>query len=244
MTTYQFAASEVRPDLPAAHDRFFERLRGPGSWWTGVEKIAIAAEARRAKSCELCRRRKAALSPFSLQGEHDAASALATPVVEAVHRLTTDSGRLTQRWFQSITSEGMTPEAYVELVGTVAALVSIDSFCIAMGFPLRDLPVPDSAAATGYRPASARMEDAWVPMIPADGNDGAEADLWARGRTGNVVRALSVVPDEVRTLSDLSSAHYLPMAMVPDPRARTAHLDRQQIELSAGRISALNQCYY
>jgi hypothetical protein len=244
MTTYHFADLEVRPDLAVSHDRFFERLRRPGSWWTGTERIAIATEARQAKSCDLCRQRKAALSPFSIEGAHDAATALAGPVVEAVHRLVTDPGRLTRRWFADVTRKAMTPEAYVELVGTVAALVSIDSFCVALGFPLRELPPPEPGAPTGYRPVSARMEDAWVPMIPAEGNDGAEADLWISGRTGNVVRALSAVPDEVRTLIELSNSHYLPMAAVPDPRARTAHLDRQQIELIAGRISALNQCYY
>jgi alkylhydroperoxidase family enzyme len=244
MTTYHFADIEVRPDLAAAHDHFFERLRRPGSWWTGAERVAIAAEARQAKSCALCRQRKAALSPFSIDGAHDAAVSFAEPVVEAVHRLVTDPGRLTQRWFADVTRTAMTPEAYVELVSIVAALMSIDSFCIALGIPLRELPAPEPGSPTGYRPASARMEDAWVPMIPADANHGAEADLWISGKTGNVVRALSVVPDEVRTLLELSSAHYLPMAAVPDPRARTAHLDRQQIELVAGRISALNQCYY
>jgi hypothetical protein len=88
------------------------------------------------------------------------------------------------------------------------------------------------------------MEDAWVPMIPEHNNGGAEADLWAQGRSGNVIRAMSLVPDEVRTLSDLSAAHYLPNHRVADPVARGEHLDRQQMELIAGRVSALNQCYY
>ena len=38
----------------------------------------------------------------------------------------------------------------------------------------------------------------------------SEADLWRVGRTGNVIRAMSLVPDEVRTVVDLSDAHYLP----------------------------------
>ena len=88
------------------------------------------------------------------------------------------------------------------------------------------------------------MEEAWVPMIPDDANHGAEADLWPIGRTGNVIRAMSLVPDEVRTLGDLGAAHYLPNVMVRDPSACPAHLDRPQTELIAARVSALNQCFY
>jgi hypothetical protein len=53
-----------------------------------------------------------------------------------------------------------------------------------------------------------------------------------------------LVPDEVRTLADLSAVHYLGMADVPDPRAARGHLTRPQMELVAGRVSALNSCFY
>ena len=71
-----------------------------------------------------------------------------------------------------------------------------------------------------------------------------EADLWAPGAVGNVVRAMSVVPDEVRTLKDLSAAHYLPIRNVRDPSATQGALGRTQIELVAGRISAIHECFY
>jgi hypothetical protein len=80
-------------------------------------------------------------------------------------------------------------------------------------------------------------------MIPAREATGAEADLWSRGRTGNVIRALSLVPDEVRGLKDLSAAHYMtPEEMIDLGAGRT--LDRAQIELVAGRVSALRECFY
>ena len=47
------------------------------------------------------------------------------------------------------------------------------------------------------------QEDAWVPMIPVDRATGAEADLYGGQAVGNVIRAMSLVPDEVRTLCDL-----------------------------------------
>ena len=83
-----------------------------------------------------------------------------------------------------------------------------------------------------------------MPWIPADGNTGADEDLWPRGRTGNVIRALSLVPDEVRTMLATSDVHYLPIADVMNPQAQGRALERAQIELLAARVSALNQCYY
>ena len=56
------------------------------------------------------------------------------------------------------------------------------------------------------------------------------------------MRALSLVPDEVRTLYDLSAAHY-PMVRCAT-QCLTGVLNRMQIELIAGRVSALRQCFY
>ncbi len=81
-------------------------------------------------------------------------------------------------------------------------------------------------------------------MVPANNAGTPEADLWPAGRTGNVIRAMSLVPDEVRTLSDLSEVHYLPNARVRDPSASQGSLIRSQIELVAGRVAVLNDCFY
>ena len=56
---------------------------------------------------------------------------------------------------------------------------------------------------------------------------------------------MSLVPDAVRTLKDLSAVHN-----TANENARKAGvncggaLTRSQKELLAGRVSALNQCYY
>jgi hypothetical protein len=57
------------------------------------------------------------------------------------------------------------------------------------------------------------------------------------------MRAMSLVPDEVRGLVDLSAAHYLAPTAMMDLSAGLS-LDRAQIELIAGRVSALNECFY
>ena len=61
----------IRDDLAAAQAKMLACLSEPGTWWTGAERRAIALEARAARDCTLCSERKAALSPFSVDGTHD-----------------------------------------------------------------------------------------------------------------------------------------------------------------------------
>ena len=155
-----------------------------------------------------------------------------------------DANRLTRRWYTARLATGLSDGQYVEIVGTVAALVSIDQFCRGIGESEHPLPMPLPGAPSHYRPASAGQDAAWVPMVPAENAETPEADLWPAGQTGNVIRAMSLVPDEVRTLCDLSGVHYLPIARAGDPNATQGALTRPQIELIAGRVSALNRCFY
>jgi hypothetical protein len=242
--SYSAALVPVRDDFAAAHTRFWRRLAAPGAWWTGAERVAIAAEVRQARHCALCQARKAALTPAAVQGHHDHLGALPDAAVDVIHRVVTDPGRLSRPWFTGIMAAGLSAEQYVEILGTLVALVSIDSFCRGIGVPLHPLPTPQPGASSHYRPPGAIQEEAWVPMIPMERATGAEADLYGGQAVGNVVRALSLVPDEVRTLYDLSAVHYLPMGQVRDPSASAGALNRMQIELIAGRVSALRQCFY
>jgi hypothetical protein len=244
--SYEDASFAVRSDFAASHSRYWGRLAAPGTWFDSAERIAIAREVRSAWDCQLCKERKSALSPVAVSGMHDAITVLRPIVIEAVHRITTDAARLTRTWYEKLLDDGMSDGEYVEIVGTVAAIVSIDSFCKAIGVPLRDLPRPGVGEPTLYRPAKLDCgEDAWVPMVPEENAGTPEADLWESGRTGNVIRAMSLVPDEVRTLGDLSVAHYLPHRNVRQAGVNIGRaLTRSQMEIIAGRVSALNQCFY
>jgi hypothetical protein len=55
---------------------------------------------------------------------------------------------------------------------------------------------------------------------------------------------MSLVPDEVRTLNDLGAVHYLRNSQVRDLSAAAGTLSRMQMELIAGRVSALRRCFY
>ena len=247
----RYEAPGVRADLAAAHARYWRRLGRPGANWSGAERIAIAREARHASGCAFCRRLRAALSPHTESGAHDAdpgsSDLLTTTAVDAVHRIVNDASRLTARWYEWTLAGGLTDGRYVELVGTVVSVLSIDSFCRAIGAPFHPLPEPEPGPASGYRPPTAAHDGgSWVPMVPFDNAGTAEADLWPANRTGNVIRALSLAPDEVRTLHDLGGAHYIDHGLVRDPSASRegGALSRAQIELVAGRVSMLNDCFY
>ena len=234
---------EVRDDIVDSHRSIWQKLAGPGSWWTGVERLALAAEARQAPHCDLCKENKQALSPFAADGSHDTATELPAACVDVVHRVVTDPSRLTQTWYQQKLDQGLSDASYVEIVSVVAMVVSVDSVCRGLGQPPHPLPQPQAGEPSRYRPAQATLGEAWVPMIPARGAVGPEKGLWGGGPPGNALRALSLVPDAVRDIVEFAATHYVPFDRALNPRVGLS-ISRPQIELVAGRVSALNECFY
>jgi len=243
MANFQYESSRdrIRPDLAEAHLRAWERIAKPGTWLTGAQRVAVAEETRRAGDCELCRNRKAALSPRSVQGEHDHAGALPAPIVDEIHRVTTDAARLSQSWYQSLLEGGLSAEQYVEALGVAVCVISIDGFHRAMGLDPEPLPLPVEGEPSRTRPDDIVEGEAWVPMRDTK-SAVAEAGLKTR-KVPYVMRALSLVPAEVDAWEDLSRAQYLSKRqMMRFEKIRA--IDRAQIELVAGRVSALNECFY
>lgn len=235
----------IRADIAAAHQRFWRDLAKPGSWWSGAQRVAIAAESRHAWDCEYCRARKQALSPYTFDGNHAAVSDLPKLAVDAVHRIITDQSRITQRYVDDNAAQGLSKAAYVELVGIVVAVLSIDEFHRALGLPPEPLPEPEAGDMDRYQPANLSDDIGFVPTVPPDGSVGLEADLWPQGRTANVVRALTLVPDALRAWRDLSDAQYLSFAEMQNfDQPANRSINRMQIELIAGRVSAVNECFY
>jgi len=242
---YSAAGVPIRDDLRAAHRLIWEYIRKPGNWWTGAQRVAICAAARGADACPLCRARKAALSPNAVSGKHADTGGLPPNVIDVVHRIRTDPGRLSRAWFESVVAGGLDAPHYVELVSLVTMLSGVDFFCRSVGLAPFPLPEPLPGAPSRHLPASAKPGTAWVPMIAPEDAAGPEADMYPPAPfIPNIVRALSLIPDAVRTLWHSSDAHYLPVAEIGNPAARKAALDRMQTELVAARVSALNECFY
>ena len=234
----------MRDDLRRAHQAILEHVASPGTWLTGAERVAVAQVSRAAPGCALCRERKAALSPYAVGGEHDAAPGLDPLVVEVAHRVRTDSGRLSRAWFEALRDAGLDDARYVEVVGVVTMVAGLDYCARALGLDPFPLPRPRPGEPSRRRPASAKPAGAWLPTIAPEEADGPEADLYGGvAFVPNIMRALSLVPDQVRMLIMESDSHYVPIGRLTDPTARRA-LDRAGMELVAARVSALNECFY
>jgi len=219
--TYAAAPYRVRDDLAEAHARAWARLARPGTWLDGKSRVEVAAEARHAGGCALCKRQKAALSPFSIDGQHDSLGRLPASWVELIHRVVCDPGRLTHGWYKRMLAAGIAETEYVEIVSLVAHVTAIDTFTRGIGMPLHPLPAPEAGAASRYRPKEARQHEAWAPNIAWDEHGPNEADYFV-GMPSNIRRALTLVPDEARGFFDVVSNQYLPGPAMRDFARNTA----------------------
>ena len=243
---YSEAPYRIRDDIPEAHRLIWKMIAKPGNWWKGADRVAILSETRHAVHCELCKERQAALSPNSIKGEHALVTNLPAPAVDAIHRIVTDASRLTEAWLNDLYTKGMTDGEYIELLGVVVAVISIDGFHRAMGMPPEPLPEPEAGETSGLRPEGLADLGAWIEMISPLKVAERESDLYGRNKqAGNVIAAMSLVPDSVRMLKILSGVHYLDIQDVANPGANGGRsITRPQIELIAGRVSSLSDCFY
>jgi hypothetical protein len=241
---YAAAGVPVRDDLVQSQRELLDHLARPGPWFSGAERLAIAAESRNAADCALCRARGESLSPERPAGLHDRACELPEALVEVAHRVRNDPQRLSRSWFGRTLDAGLGEGAYVEAVGVVTFTAGLDYFCRALG--VDPLPLPEAAAGapTRHRPAGLAEGTAWVAMLSPESASGPDADVFGGlPFVPNIARALSQVPDHVRMLRQLTRSHYVDLADLNDLSVGR-DLDRTQIELVAARVSAMNECFY
>jgi hypothetical protein len=241
--SYDGSPFAVRGELAAAHQRAWDRLARAGTWLDGPTRIRVAAETRHAPRCALCAAQKAALSPYSVEGTHDGRGELPDRWVEMIHRIVSDPGRLTHAWYRRMLASGIADTEYVEILSVIAHVTAIDTFARGLGILLPPLPAPLPGAPSRYRPAEARQHEAWAPNIAWEEHGPNEADFFA-GPPANIRRALTLVPDEARSFFDLVAYQYLPGPAMRDFAHEYRAITHAQIELLAGRISAINQCVY
>jgi hypothetical protein len=234
----------VRAEVATACALSWDRLGLTGTWWTAGDRVAIAAETRAASSCVLCAERKAALSPYGTGGSHDAVGCLDASVVDVVHRISSDPGRLTRRWFESVMASGLADTNFVELVGIVAVVVAINTLAFGLGVAPPALPVPQGGRPSRVRPAGAVVDQAWVPTVGPERATGVLAEAY-RGMVlpAGILRALSLVPDEQVRFLQLGAALYLPWDALLDFSFQRL-LTRPQMEVLAATVSAANDCFY
>lgn len=230
---YQDQPLPIRESIALSHSDGIAAFAKAGTWFTAEQRLAILAEARQAHLCTLCGKRKTALSPYSEKGEHDSRGDLPDNIVEVIHRLITDSGRLTHSWFTSVLETGLSGEEYVEIVGAVSTSIILDGFADALGIA----PLEPGGPVTG-EPDRVTNEDvfdggAWLPML----NLTQEMTDTGLPTGPNILRSMGLVPSAIQHFFGVMRSHY---ALADLDFAIT----RSQTELIAARVSSLNQCFY
>ncbi len=234
----------ARESLVDAIEIAWQRLANAGTWWNGAERIAIAVQVRKASSCAICRQRKAALSPYAGDEVHAAVEHLCVDAVEAIHRLSTDASRCTEKWLNQITAGELSEAQYVEIVSIVATVTGLDTLDKALGKTQRSLLEPQPGEPTRHKPAGVARDLAWVPTLSKDTIQPEDPDPFSLHGSINIHRAMSLVPQEVINFFDLDVELYLKDHEIRDFDHEFREISHAQIELIAGRASAINGCYY
>ena len=234
----------IRTSLANAIEDAWGRLAQPGTWWSGAERLAIAAETRAAAHCRLCEQCKEALSPYAVSGKHDAVTGLPPEAVEAIHRIRTDASRITERWVRSITGGSLGEERYVEIVAVVSLVTALDTFDHVLGRPKAPLPAAEPGSPSRHRPKGARRNLAWVTTLAPEMVSDEDPNPYPLHGDKNIHRAVSLVPREVFNFFDLDVELYLKDHEIRDFANEYRAITHPQIELIAARASALNRCFY
>ncbi len=246
MSAVSFAGADlpIRDDLLEAHERAWAAIARPGTWLTGKQRGAAAAEIRHAAGCALCARIKAALSPNAVPGTHDSMGELPPAEVELVHRVVNDPGRLSESWLQSVLARGLSDGEYVEIVGLIAMVMVLDTCHRALGLAERALPAPVAGEPSRYRPAGAKKMAAWLPLVEPEDATEADGPMYPSPKVGYIYRGLSLVPQSLRDYWALANEHYLPGQYVYQFDKSIRAISRPQTEILAARVSSMHQCVY
>jgi hypothetical protein len=239
MPLYADSAYPVVEEITAVHVRQLKQITSPGTWGTGAQRRAVASEARRA-----CYESGLLEPPAS--GFDDADIDLSDSLKDVVHGIAVSVGELNLNFFENAVRSGLSDAEYVEIVGVVARIVDLDVFARGIGVTPRPLPAAASGKPSHERPATAVMEKAWVPTIPNGPAGGAFGQSLYHGQPmPYIVRGMSLVPDELRAHLELEQAHYTRLDKLLDYEYQHHEgLTRPQAEVVAGRVSALNDCFY
>lgn len=223
----------VRDDLAEAHRLAWQHVAGPGSWWTGEQRVELARTVLGAIDDD------DPLPPWvgvtTAGGERVPADRVAPDAAhDAAYRIARHAGTITEDVYRRFADDlGELP--YVELCAIVSSVAAVAHFHRNAGLPLPSLPEPRDGEPTGERPGEVVAADLnWVPVAaPAD-------------QTAAVVQAYSAVPGELENTWRMAAAQYMPPAEMihADWMRRPGGLTRPQSELIAARVAQLRECFY
>jgi alkylhydroperoxidase family enzyme len=144
------AVLPVPDDVRAGLRREWRRLAEPGTWLSGQERVAVAREARAART-------------FT-----DAHTELDPLLIEAAQSVSAAADLIDGEWVADLRSRGVTIEQYLEVVGVVSRLSAVDSYARGVGSVEEPLPEPIRGEPTRERNPHVRWRKAFVPTHPKD----------------------------------------------------------------------------
>lgn len=221
----------MRDDLTEAHRLAWGHIAGPGSWFTGAQRVALARTAMLALADPDPLPPWAGVSASGRLADGRSAPAAAH---DFAYRLARHAGTITRDVYESVSGEiGELP--FVEVCAIVSTVAAVWHFHRNIGLPLAPIPATVPGQPTGRRPDElAEAELNWVPVAaPAD-------------QTAAVVQAYTAVPDEQDNTWRMADAQYMPNLDMVDPAwsRRPGGLSRAQMELVAARVTQLRDCFY
>ncbi len=137
----------IRTEISEAFRREWSFLAAPGTWWSGEERVQIAAEARRA----MARERSGDELPAAVAG--------------VVRTVAAESPLISAEWVEGLAAKGVDMPAYAEIIGVLARLSAVDMFHRALGLPLEPLPDPEPGEPSRTPPpTNLVLGKSFVPM--------------------------------------------------------------------------------
>ena len=198
----------VRSDLLIAHRQAWDALGRPGTWWTGDQRLELAATAMAAMTGD--RVLPPWMAPSTVDGFLAGDLVAPTAAHDAIYCVATHAGTLSESWYQDITDE-LGDLAYVEIVSIACTVAAVVALCRAAGLTPWERRDPSTASRQRVVPpdlAPAALN--WVRVTsPAD-------------EVAAVVQAFTSVPAEHQRLWMMADAQYIPNAEMVDPH-RTRH---------------------
>jgi hypothetical protein len=210
------AGGRIDDRLAATIDRTWSHIASPGSFFSGAERIEIAALARARR-----------------HGHERPATTLSAALVETAETFADEAHTITAQWVDARAEARISGFAYVELLSVTCFAIVADTFefgigACGIGDGLRVLPDPEPGHPTGAVDAQATVDGGWVPTVGP-----------AFPPTG-----FSAIPAEHRFMHTLHRELYISVPKMFDLDLARDGLARDQMELVAARTSLVNDCFF
>jgi hypothetical protein len=138
--------SQIQEEIELVVADQWLRLANAGTWFTGVQRVAIARITRQAQADE----------PINSEG-------VSSIVADATVKVAVNAHTINEKWVEGCYERGLKPLELVELTAIVAQLSTIDTYTLGIGDVLRKLPEPQAGSPSEEEVKGAKLTRGWYP---------------------------------------------------------------------------------